>query len=434
LTITIRAVGQASKRGVIPRLPSGERLLAEIDAWLPDAASETLRRGPVDADLLPTGTTTSEIRLHPAARDVRIETTDGGRVIVIGQTSPVGPGYHTYVCGLLRRMGDELGITWAPTGEPGDEDASRDITGFLHTAGRADAEGGHLAWLHRSLLAAEEAHRRGASGIHLETPPDVRFTFSGVLATVLGPRSEEWLERAIADPRVAADVWPWVADAMDARYLLGRALTLLWLEVRWRPPSGTHEQALLDEVLALLRRAYSLDPSLPFPWAAWREALTLRDQADPTTHQLVDGMAANAELEPEIGYRRGPVTIFHQGWALDVPGTFSEHRAIEEWTDGEARRSVTIAATETGLGGEPMTADEFLDQVAGHLGSDALEHEDGPVRGRARLSTETSSGIEVATVVGYSESRGLGAAIRVVIEDPQDWKWALDTWRDLRPA
>jgi hypothetical protein len=80
-----------------------------------------------------------------------------------------------------------------------------------------------------------------------------------------------------------------------------------------------------------------------------------------------------------------------------------------------------------------MTADEFLDQVAGHLGSDALEHEDGPVRGRARLSTETSSGIEVATVEGYSAVRGLGAAIRVVIEDPQDWKWALDTWRDLRP-
>jgi len=24
--------------------------------------------------------------------------------------------------------------------------------------------------------------------------------------------------------------------------------------------------------------------------------------------------------------------------------------------------------------------------------------------------------------------------IRIVIEDPQDWKWALDTWRSLRPA
>jgi hypothetical protein len=94
---------------------------------------------------------------------------------------------------------------------------------------------------------------------------------------------------------------------------------------------------------------------------------------------------------------------------------------------------VTIAATETGRDGQPMTADAFLKQVAGHLGRDALEHEDGPVRGRARLSTDISSGIEVATVEGYSAVRGRGAAIRIVIEDPQDWKWALDTWRDLRP-
>jgi len=81
-----------------------------------------------------------------------------------------------------------------------------------------------------------------------------------------------------------------------------------------------------------------------------------------------------------------------------------------------------------------MTAYEFLGEVAGHLGPDAIEHEDGPVRGRAKLSTETSSGVEVATVEGYSAVTGRGAAIRIVIEDPQDWKWALDTWRNLRPA
>ena len=428
----IRAVGHASKRGVIPRVPAADRLLAEIDEWLAEGAADTLRgpRPPDDTR----AQTAREVRLHPAARPVRIETTDGGQVVVTATTSPVGPGYHTYVCRLLQRMGDDLAIAWAPTGEVDDESASRDVTGFLHSGERADAERGHLAWLHLALRSAEDAHRRGASRFHLETPPDVRFTFSGVLATVLGPRSEEWLERAIADPRVAGDVWPWFADAMDARYLLGRALSLLWLEVRWRPPTGPEEHALFDEILTLLRRAYPLEPSLPFPWAAWRDLLVLRDQPDPAMRHLVDQMITGAEPEPEIGYRRSPVTILHNGWALDIPGTFSDHRAIDEWTGGEARRSVTIAATETGRDGRPMTADEFLDQVAGHLGSDALEHEDGPVRGRARLSTDTTSGVEVATVEGYSAVRGRGAAIRVVIEDPQDWKWALDTWRDLRPA
>jgi hypothetical protein len=406
-------------------------LLAEVDSWLAVAAADTLRdrprHGPV-ADA-----TAAAHQLHPAAGDVRLEATDGGGLTVIAATSPVGPGYHTYLCGLLDRMGEDLDIAWAGSGAAGDPTASHDTTGFLASRDRLDAERGHLLWLHRALLQAREARRRGASGIHLETPPGALFTPSGVLATVLGPRSEEWLDRAIADPRVASDVWPWVADAMDARYLVGRALTLLWLEVRWRPPTN-EEEIVLDEILGLLRRAYPLEPGLPYPWAAWSELLALRDVIDPATHQLVERMLPTAGHEPPIGYRRAPVTIVHHGWALEVPGTFDEHRNDEEWSGGEARRSVTIAATETGRDGEPMTADDFLEAVAGHLGSDALEHEDGPVRGRARLSTETSSGIEVATVEGYSAVRGLGAVIRIVIEDPLDWKWALDTWRDLRPS
>ena len=431
MSITIRAVGQASKRGKIPRLPSGEKLLAEVDEWIASAPDETLRGR--RADGLPEGATTGDYQFHPAARNVQLEAVDGGRLTVTAETSPVGPGYHTYVRGLLHRMGDELSIEWAPSGAPDDPDASFDPTGFLDSGNRADAERGHLAWLHRALLEARDARERGITGIHLETPPGALFTSSGVLATVLGPRSEEWLDRAIADPRVAVDVWPWVADAMDARYLLGRALSLLWLEVRWRPPT-TEEEALLDEVLSLLRRAYPLEPSLPYPWVAWGELLALRDHVDPATQQLVERMIPKVADAPPVGYRRAPVTIIHHGWALDVPGTFDEHRSDEEWSGSEPRRSVTIAATETGHDGQPMTADTFLKQVAGHLGRDALEHEDGPVRGRARLSTDISSGIEVATVEGYSAIRGRGAAIRIVIEDPQDWKWALDTWRDLRPV
>jgi hypothetical protein len=431
--ITIRAVGQASKRGRIPRLPSGERLLAEVDEWLATAAADMIRGRVTPREGAPTEATSTELQLHPAARPIRIDAADGGQLSVTAITSPVGPGYHTYVSRLLHRMGDELSIAWAAAGEPDEDTASRDPTGFFASIDRVDAERGHLAWLHRALLEATDARRRGVTALHLETPPETRFNFSGVLATVLGPRSEEWLERAVADPRVASDVWPWVADAMDGRYLLGRALSMLWLEVRWRQPTGPEEQALVDEVLTLLRRAYPLDPALSYPWAAWRELLELRGNGDNATRQLVDRRVASVEGDPPIGYRRAPVTIIHQGWALDIPGSFGERRGPEEWTGGEARRSVTIAATETGDGVEPMSADDFLDRVAGHLGTDALEHEEGPLRGRARLSTETSSGIEVATVEGYAAVRGRGAAIRIVIDDPLDWKWALDTWRDLRP-
>jgi hypothetical protein len=128
------------------------------------------------------------------------------------------------------------------------------------------------------------------------------------------------------------------------------------------------------------------------------------------------------------------VTIVHEGWALEVPGSFTGHRTSEEWSGGEAGRNITLAGTETAEGGHPMTADRFLQQVAAHLGRDAIEHDDGVVRGRARLASDPSSGVEVATVEGFSAVRGRGAAIRIEIDDPQDWKWALDTWRSLKPA
>jgi hypothetical protein len=431
LSITIRAVGQAGRRGATRRVPNAAALLSAIDEWLP-AATSGVAIGRLAGRRTAGGSI--DIGLHPAARPMLIEASDEGQVLVTAVTSPLGPGYHTYVCRLLRRMGDELNIAWSFAGDAADDSASRDPTGFFESGDRVDAERGHLAWLHRALLEANNARARGATALHLETPPETRFTFSGALATVLGPRSEEWLERAVADPRVARDVWPWIADAMDGHYLLGRALAILWLLVRWRPPVAPEEQALLDEVLGLLRRAYPLDPGLPYPWAAWQELLSLRDSSDPATRQLVDRMVPTTAGDPPIGYRRAPVTIIHEGWALDIPGTFAERRDAEEWTGGEARRSVTIAATETGAGGEPMSADEFLARVAGHLGREALEHVEGPLRGRARLSTETSSGVEVATVEGYSAVLGRGAVIRIVIDDPLDWKWALDTWRDLRPA
>jgi hypothetical protein len=457
LSITIRAVGHVGRRGATRRVPSGATILTEIDEWLPTATSGALRDHTPGARM-PDGSL--EIALHPAARPIRIEASDAGEVIVTAMTVPVGPGYHTYVASLLERMGDEHGIAWAklatpPAGstgraaapvEPGapsdgaGSPASFDPTGAFGSGDRHDAERGHLGWLRTALMAVQDGRRRGATGLHLATPPGVRFTFDGAVATVLGPRDDAWLERALADPRIAADVWPWVADAMDARYHLGRALSLLWLEVRWRPPVGAEEVQLADEILGTLRRAYPLEPGLVWPWHEWRELFTLRGQPDPATKALLERGAGPLVGGPPpdgaqpIGYHRRPVTIIHEGWALEVPGSFTSKRTLEEWSGGEAGRSVTFAGTETAEAGHPMTADRFLQQVSGHLGSDAIEHDDGVVRGRARLASDPSSGVEVATVEGFSAVRGRGAAIRIEIDDPEDWKWALDTWRALRPA
>ena len=505
MSITIHAVGQTARRGATFRVPNAAALLTIVEEWLAEGAVDTMR-GHAPGERTAGEAEAFEASFHPAARPVRFEATDTGRLTVEAQTVPVGPGYHTFIASLLRRMGDELDIAWSPAaGENGasvaaappepeprargvgravlsrataisktavlsrvpgvseDEELepSSDPTGTFFTGNRADAERGHLGWLRSGLLAVQNARRQGGTGLHLGTPPGVRYMFDGAVATVLGPRDDAWLERALADPRAASDIWPWVADAMDARYHLNRALALLWNDVRWRPPVGDRETGVLDDVLATLRHAYPLEPGLPWPWAEWREAFVLRGQNDPATFQMLQRVTTQAGLRPPepppgvallgqsplpggsqvdpaagglIGYRRRPVTIVHEGWALDLPGSFSEERTAEEWSGRDAGREVTLAATETASGGQPMSADAFLREFATGLGRDAIEHEAGPVRGRARLSSDPSTGVEVATVEGYSAVRGSGAVIRIVIEDPEDWKWALDTWRSLRPA
>src|SRR4029079_11332279 len=128
------------------------------------------------------------------------------------------------------------------------------------------AEHGYLAWLGSGLIAAREIRRRGAATVHLGTPVGVEYTVDAALATSLGPRDDAWREAAVGDSRLAVDVTPWWADAIDARNLLYRALCLMWTEVRWRAPASDAERRVNDEVLRLLGRAFPLDPSLASPW------------------------------------------------------------------------------------------------------------------------------------------------------------------------
>ena len=298
-------------------------------------------------------------------------------------------------------------------------------------AERPAAEHGYLAWLGSGLIAAREIRRRGASTVHLGTPAGVEYSVDAALATSLGPRDDAWLEAAVGDSRLAVDVTPWWADAIDARNLLNRALCLMWTDVRWRAPASDAERRVNDEVLRLLGRAFPLDPSLAYPWRDWLELARLRGSDDAMTRQVE--LKAERAAGASIGYRRHPVTILHEGWELEVPGSFSEERTADEWTGGESGRTITIAATETGTATGPMSPQAFLSQVATGLGPEALAHEDGELLGRARLTSDASSGVEVGLLEGYSAVRGRGAAIRITFDDSADWRWALDTWRALAP-
>ena len=81
-----------------------------------------------------------------------------------------------------------------------------------------------------------------------------------------------------------------------------------------------------------------------------------------------------------------------------------------------------------------MAAHAFIDQFAGEMGPDAIDHRAAGVVGRATLSSDASSGVEIGILEGYSAVVGSGAAIRIEFDDPADWQWAIDMWKSLAPG
>ena len=428
--LAARVVGQASRRGLIPRVPTAERLLADTEAWLTSAHPDLVRgvRHWTPAE----GEAGMAASLHPAARELVMTATDAGRVEVYTDTEALGPGYHRFVGRLLERMEDDLAIPWGRV-HP-DRPEEHDEAAAITFADRATTERNYLSWLGRTLVTARARRQGGSASIQIGTPDGVRYTIDGAIATALGPRDDAWIERAIADTRVAIDVTPWWADATDAQMMLNRALALMWFDVRWRPPAIKSEGPVLDEVHRLLSRAFPLDPDLTYPWRAWAEVVALRGISDPMAKQVVARAMRDTGNAPDIGYRRAPVTITHEGWSLTIPGSFAEKRTDEEWWGGGAGRAITLAAVQTGTGVEAMSAHAFVAQFAGDMGPDAIDHHAGPVTGRATISSDATSGVEIGILEGYSAITGSGAVIRIEFDDPADWQWAIDMWRSLAPA
>ena len=284
--------GQAQRRGLIPRTPSGERLLADATIWLtgeyPDAVRSTRQRS------LESGATALAIDLHPAAPPLIITAEGAGRITVVGETAQAGPGYHRFVGRMLERLGSEIGI----------ERTHGD--GATTFADRPTVERAYLGWLGPQLTRARVAVQRGQRGVHVGMPPAIRVTTDAALATVLGPRAEAWLDSAIADPRVAIEITPWWADASDGKTLLNRALALMWLEVRWRPPVIEGESDVLDEIHRLLSRASAMDPDLDHPWHAWAQVCAHRGMADPFAKQAAGGTNPGAGSAPGLSARPRP--------------------------------------------------------------------------------------------------------------------------------
>jgi hypothetical protein len=336
-------------------------------------------------------------------------------VVVSANTAQVGPGYHQFLCSLFHRLGEALDVAWLA------DDRTTDVgdpTGFFHTGDKAALERQMLDWV-KALASDALAMRERGGQVSMPLGPGHTFHARGALLTPLGPRDDSWLREVQTNPAKGKDLFPWWDAASDARALLGRAHSLLWTQLVWRPPLFDSERAFFREVCSLLQAAYREDPSLAYPWVEWRELLGYLGVGGTLAEEVARRAALSKPGLP-IGYRRADVEVsLGEGWSIRVPGAMAEERLADgTWLARDHRRSVRFV---------PLDATTPSPAELSSPGDTSLVHQGIRVFGRATLQL----GAPHSTLVALLEGPGRKALCSIQFDDPDDAEWAQSTWRSV---
>lgn len=310
------------------------------------------------------------VHLHPAAEPVELRI-EQGRVEISAKTSTAGPGYHAWVCELLDAL-HAAGITWIEDDEHDDE------TGYFKERDFAALQQQMLLWLGSLAGVMRESAAEGNGGFQVSLAMDYTYEHDGAIATPLGPRDLEWLKRTEDDPRQRIDIFPWWDEGRGAGYELGRALSLIWTEVRFRVPLTADEKRTVADVLNRLSRAHALDPTRDYPWRAWAELLEHTGSLDAIAPAVI--VRARDDRRAPLGYRRRSVRKSLGGFTIQIPGEFAEELSDNDWsmwcgdrtvwaTSFRARDPERLALLEgDGPSGTPVTLrTELLSRAAWEL-------------------------------------------------------------------
>ena len=306
-------------------LPPGERFVRALEAWLLRQVGDLiLSRARFPS---PQGGWRLVVQLHPIDRGLHVAVSPLGRVEVKSLTYPLGPGFRVFLGRLLRQMGRALAVQWDQTPGANPTDATEEARAQLAEDAR------------RAIDALSSA---SAEPLML-LPPSPRFEHDELVATPLGPRDMVWLASAAVGSLRLEDAFAWPVPGLGPQVSRGRALTLMWTEVRWRPPQDDYEQTIFATVDRLLAEAYTADATLDLPWAEWAEVQSLAGIQTELTEEVLRRCGTSTSWPP-IGYRRRPVrNQLRHGWWVRLPGELAERwKADGTLIAWSPQRSVTL--------------------------------------------------------------------------------------------
>jgi len=421
----------------------GGKLLSRpvpVEQWLEQAA-EWFQENAGDGLLYATtgqnfeGKPTLFVRLHPCAEDLEIFGEGRGRIIASGKTSITGPGYHLFVCELLKRLGSQLGVQWVQSGEE-----SGDETGYFHTGDKQAVYSGMLNWLRTMGRLLTE--QKDMDNIQVNMAMDYSYDWPAPILTPLGPRSLDWAQAVADDPKRGIDLFPWWEEGQGAGYCLGRALALLWVDVRWRKPLSEAEEGVQSEAAELLAAAYEMDPKREYPWREWQELLNCLDEPGPMLGEVAR-RAEHAPDGPKLGYRRRSVTArIAGGWSIKYPGSFAEEWEEEggTWVAWDDQRTIRFTSFtrqvedgEAVLSSQAVLDDSEMEETEE---GERYEHEQDHLLGRATIRfvdepDEEEDDEPYWMLQGRSALPGKLGLTTICFASEQDRDWALETWKSV---
>lgn len=353
------------------------------------------------------GAAAARLHLHPVDPGVRVHVASDGAVTVRADVSPVGPGFHVFLAQALGALGQDVDLAWSDLPRVGPRDASEHAQERLMGAARA---------------ALDELADAPSGAVSLMLPAQERFEHDSLVATPLGPRDMHWLAKAATGGHSLRDVFPWPEPGFGPRYARGRALSLMWVFVRWREPRDDAERQTLEAVDRLLLDAWSGEPNQDLPWAEWAEVRRLlgtQDEHDPEIARR------GAEVEPSVrvGYRRRRVSVrLPAGWWVTVPGGLSsrwEDRGT--WHADDGVRSVRVSV-QSGMEREAHP----LPRRA--MNPNQLVHEGDTVQGAAAFERD---GAEARVLRGRMRSKEGEVRLEARVPGARERAWAEAVFRSL---
>ncbi|CAN5379409.1 hypothetical protein BH11PLA2_BH11PLA2_44890 [soil metagenome] len=405
--------------------------LARAAVWF-EAVGDAVLDAHLDRDV--EGRPHLRVAFHPAADDVDVRISSGGKLKLIARTSPAGPGYHAYLCTLLRQFALDFEFTWEEP--PGDHDAGR----YFVAGDRARLDSAFHHWLsNRCSQVLSKPSHTGSMSVGLSKR--IKYLHPGPVLTPLGPQSLEWLKAVAEDEHAGIHYFPWREAVLNAEFYRNRAVTRMWLDCPWRPPLTEFEGEMFDEIAADLANALDMDEDLPLPWGAWKEIIAcLETDAGKFT---VEPIAPELKLlvlkraaehpAPPLGYRRHPVRVpLTGGWQIEIPGPFATgwDDDGQTWNAWDAGRTIWFRGVDV----EGQSAEEVLDVGRANLpnGEQLPSRTKNGVLGEAVFSPHQEEDQELWRLSGIAAADGRMAACNVYVKDLADKDWALATWRSLK--